>query len=92
MWLVIRLIQRFSVLDHPIRHSDHGRQPALDLVLNHGNSFAVTWLRFLFPFCLNIQQSLGVSLGFRIHLSASLRYRVTLRANVILSIRVRSQF
>jgi hypothetical protein len=79
-------------LDHPIRHADHTRPPALDVVLNHGNSFTVTWLRFLFPFCPNVQQSLSASLGFRIHLSASLRYRVTLRANVILSIRVRSQF
>jgi hypothetical protein len=85
-------MKHFSVLDHPIRHSRHWRPPALDLVLNHGNSFTVTRIRLQFPFCLNFRHSWGATLGLRIHLSASLHYLVTLRANVILSIRVRTQF
>ena len=85
-------MKHFTVLDHPIRHSYRGIPPAFDLMLSHGNSFTVTWMRLQFQFYLNFQQSLGKRCGLRIDLSASLQCHVTLRANVILSIRVRSQF
>lgn len=86
MLLVIRLMKHFSVLDHPVRHSDHRRPLALDLVLRHGNSLTTTLIGLQFPVCLNFRQNLGAGLGLRTHFSVSLQFRVTVQANIVLRV------